>query len=127
MGEERIRLILQLVSAVAAGLAVLSVVVVIALRIIHWFTPAFDRWSLRSGIPLILIGLSFACLQSSVRRTHGQRALGLAISFAFILWGVEQFLTNREIISFIDDLVVFLFVLDLSIVIHGALKGKMEK
>jgi hypothetical protein len=79
---------------------------------------------LRSGIPLILIGLSFASLQFAVRRTPSQCILGLSVSAAFILWGIEQFLPNQAMVSFLDDVVVFLFVLDLGIVICGLLKVK---
>jgi hypothetical protein len=42
---------------------------------------------------------------------------------AFVLWGLEQFLTDQAWISFIDDVVVFLFVVDLSIVIRHNLKS----
>ncbi len=44
------------------------------------------------------------------------------VAAAFILWGTEQFLSNQALISFIDDVVVLLFVTDLSIVIYGHLK-----
>ncbi len=40
------------------------------------------------------------------------------MSLAFVFWGTEQFLNDARWISFIDDIVVFLFVLDLSIVIR---------
>jgi hypothetical protein len=44
------------------------------------------------------------------------------VAVAFILWGIEQFLSNRAMAVFLDDIVVLLFVLDLSIVIYGHLK-----
>jgi len=40
------------------------------------------------------------------------------MGLAFVLWGLEQFLNDQAVISFMDDIVVFLFVVDLSIVIR---------
>jgi hypothetical protein len=123
-GKDKIRLILKTASTITLCLALLSAVLVVALRLIHCFQPTLFLLPLRSGIPLILTGLSFACLQFAVRRTPSQCILGLSVSVAFILWGIEQFLPNQAMVSFIDDVVVFLFVLDLGIVICGILKGK---
>jgi DNA replication protein DnaC len=74
--------------------------------------------SLKSAIPLIAIGVSYFCLIITLRRTPGQRLVGILMGLAFVLWGSEQFFTDQEVISFIDDIVVFLFVVDLSIVIR---------
>jgi hypothetical protein len=126
-GKHKIRLILEIATVTALGLAVLTAITVVTLRLIHCFHPALFLLPLRSGIPLILIGLSFACLQFAVRRTPSQCVLGLCVSVAFMLWGIEQFLPNQAMVLFIDDVVVFLFVLDLGIVICGLLKGKKEE
>jgi hypothetical protein len=53
----------------------------------------------------------------------GQRLVGIFIGLAFVLWGLEQFLSDQVVISFIDDVVVFLFVVDLSIVIRHNLRN----
>ena len=127
-GKQKIRLILEIATVTALGLALSSAMTVVALRLIHCFYPALFLLPLRSGIPLILIGLSFASLQFAIRRTPSQCILGLSVSAAFILWGIEQFLPNQAMVSFLDDVVVFLFVLDLGIVICGLLKvGNGEK
>jgi len=86
-----------------------------ALPLIPGSPPAI---SLKSAIPLIAIGASYICLIVTLRRTPGQRLVGILMGLAFVLWGVEQFLTDHEVIAFIDDIVVFLFVIDLSIVIR---------
>lgn len=122
------RIAFRTVSAIVLGLAVSSGVVLMALRVIHTLRPDLIGWTLKSAIPLILIGVSFACLQFVVSRSRIQILLGLLVSLAFILWGIEQFLSNRELVAGIDDVVVFLFVLDLGIVIYGHLKpGKHAK
>ena len=73
---------------------------------------------LKSGIPLMAIGLSYISLVLTLQRTPGQRLVGILMGLAFVLWGLEQFLPDRALIPFIDDCVVFLFVVDLSIVIR---------
>jgi hypothetical protein len=77
----------------------------------------------KSAVPLIAIGISYLVLILTLRRTLGQRLVGISVGLAFVLWGLEQFLTDRAWISFIDDVVVFLFVVDLSIVIRHNLKS----
>jgi DNA replication protein DnaC len=76
----------------------------------------------KSAIPLIAIGISYFILIASLRRTFGQRLVGIFIGLAFVLWGLEQFLNDQAVIAFIDDVVVFLFVVDLSIVIRHNLR-----
>jgi hypothetical protein len=114
--------VLWSLSAVALGLAVCSAILLVALRLIHLAQPNLLLWPLKSAIPLILIGVAFASMQFALPRTRTQFALGFVVSAAFIGWGFEQFLSNRALISLIDDFVVFLFVLDLSIVIYSHLK-----
>ncbi len=113
---------LRVISAIALGLAISSAICLIALRLVHCFEPNRLRLNLKSAVPLILIGIALACLQFAMTRTRRQVLLGLIVATAFVLWGTEQFLSNRAIVATIDDLVVFLFVLDLSMVIYGHLK-----
>jgi hypothetical protein len=114
--------ILKAISAVTSGLAISTAILVLALRVTHWFQPNLFPWTLKSAVPLILAGVAFACLQFAISRTRTQMVLGLVAAAAFILWGTEQFLPNRPIVPFIDDVVVFLFVFDISIAIYGHLK-----
>jgi hypothetical protein len=81
----------------------------------------------KSALPLIGIGVSYALLQFTVPRTRAEFCLSLAVSLAFILWGAEQFVPEPRIASRMDDLVVFLFVLDLGIVIRGQLVRSMGR
>jgi DNA replication protein DnaC len=79
--------------------------------------------SLKSAVPLIAIGISYSLLIITLRRTLGQRLVGIFMGLAFVLWGLEQFLSDQAVISFMDDIVVFLFVVDLSIVIRQNLRN----
>ena len=79
--------------------------------------PAF-LGTLKSAIPLMAIGLSYISLIFTVPRTIAQRCLGFLVGLAFVLWGLEQFMGKAEWIAYVDDIVVLLFVFDLSIVIR---------
>jgi hypothetical protein len=118
----RVVVMLRVVSAIAFGLAITSAILIVIAHLIHSVNPGFVPWTLKSAVPLILIGTAFASLQFALPRTRGQMLLGLMVALAFILWGTEQFLSDQSIVSFIDDLVVLLFVIDLSIVIYGHLR-----
>jgi uncharacterized membrane protein YkvA (DUF1232 family) len=89
-------------------------------RGIHIFVGPLNDfpWTLKSAIPLIAVGFSYLCFIATAPRTALQRLLGFLVALAFILWGAEQFLPDQILAAGIDDLVVFLFVLDLSLVIR---------
>lgn len=113
---------LRVISAISFGLAISSAVMIVIVHLINSLQPGLVPWTLKSAVPLILIGVAFASLQFALPRTRGQMLLGLMVALAFALWGTEQFLSNQAIVSFIDDIVVLLFVIDLSIVIYVHLK-----
>jgi hypothetical protein len=116
---------LRILSATALVTAFASAAGILALDAIHWFRPELS-WKVKSALPLICIGVSYALLQFTVPRTLTEFCLSLAVSLAFVLWGVEQFIPAPQIASRIDDLVVFLFVMDLSIVIRGQLSQRIH-
>jgi hypothetical protein len=116
----------RLVTLFLLCLAVFSAIILVALRVLHLVQPASPSWTLKSAVPLILIGASFACYQFAVSRTPREILTGLALALAFILWGSEQYLSNRSVISAIDDMVVFLFVLDLSLLMYAPLRRRQS-
>ena len=118
--------LLRAFSLAAFRLAFASAFLVVALHCVHFFRGDLIPWNLKSAIPLILAGTAFACLQFALPRTRTQIGLGLLVATAFILWGIEQFVSNHAVAAWIDDIVVFLFVLDLCLVIRGQLKESSE-
>jgi threonine/homoserine efflux transporter RhtA len=114
--------LLRLVSGISIGLGVCTAIAVVVLRLIHFCRPDFLPWSLKSAVPLILTGVAFAALQFTLQRSRKQILLGLMVALAFTLWGLEQFVSDPAVASFIDDIVVILFVVDLGLVIYGHLK-----
>ena len=119
--HEGIRAAFQGVSLATRWLALITAVLVLGAQSYRLATgekPAF-LWKLKSAVPLFAIGLSYICLMATVQRTVAQRVLGFVVGIAFIMWGMEQFIVDQEWISFIDDIVVLLFVFDLSLVIRA--------
>jgi DNA replication protein DnaC len=110
-------------SSVALWVAILSASYLIVRHIIPLVTGTQPPISLKSAVPLIAIGISYSMLITALRRTLGQRVVGILMGLAFVLWGLEQFLHDRTVVSFLDDIVVFLFVVDLSIVIRQNLRS----
>jgi hypothetical protein len=107
----------------ALWVAILTASFMMVRRALPMIVGSESPISLKSGVPLIAIGDSYFFLIVTLRRTLGQRLVGILIGMAFMLWGSEQFLSNQAVISFIDDVVVFLFVVDLSIVIRHNLRN----
>jgi hypothetical protein len=122
----RIAAFLRVLSALALIAAFATAVGIILLDALHCIRPDIS-WRMKSAIPLICIGSSYALLQFTIPRSLIEFCLSLAVSLAFILWGVEQFIPVPWIASMVDDVVVFLFVLDLSIVIRGQLMQTLRR
>ncbi len=114
---------LRLLSVGSLWVAVLTACFIIVRHVLPLIDGSQPPNSFKSGVPLIAIGVSYFFLIVTLRRTFGQRLVGIFVGLAFALWGSEQFLTDQAIISFIDDVVVFLFVVDLSIVIRHNLRS----
>jgi len=117
---------LRILSAVVLAVAFASAAGIVVMDAIHCIRPDV-AWRIKSAIPLICIGASYALLQFTLPRTLTEFCLSLAVSLAFVLWGAEQFIPVPRIASLVDDVVVFLFVLDLSIVIRGQLKQSLSR
>jgi hypothetical protein len=119
--ETPIAAVFGILSGAALVFAFASVGAVMILDAAHWLQPDLP-WKVKSALPLIGIGVSYTLLQPTLPRTKAELLLSLAVSLAFILWGLEQFISMPRIASQIDDIVVFLFVMDLGLVIRGRLK-----
>ena len=107
------------------SLSLLGVILVFGLHLYYFLsnTPDSARWQVKSAYPLMGIGLSYIMLMMTVSRTLPQRLLGFAVGSAFILWGTEQFLVSPALIAMMDDIVVLLFVFDLSLVVRENLRS----
>jgi DNA replication protein DnaC len=109
---------LRIISFAALWVAILSATLVLLGHVMPLIIGSKWPIFLKSGVPLIAIGISYLTLVLTLPRKPGQFLVGILMGFAFVFWGSEQFLTDRMLISSIDDCVVFLFVVDLSIVIR---------
>lgn len=114
---------LRALSVFALWVAILAACFLIVRHLLP-FIPGSQPWiSFKSAVALIAIGISYSALILTLRRTFGRRLVGIFMGLAFMLWGLEQFLNDQAVISFMDDIVVFLFVVDLSIVIRQNLRS----
>jgi hypothetical protein len=113
--------LLRVLSAIAMLFALACAIGIILLDAAHLLNHALT-WHIKSALPLIGIGISYALLVFTLPRTITEFCLGLMVSLGFTLWGIEQFIPNPHYASLIDDLVVLLFILDLSIVIRAKLR-----
>ncbi|HWB59617.1 MAG TPA: hypothetical protein VG733_08995 [Chthoniobacteraceae bacterium] len=112
------------ISAISFTLAIASACAVLVLDCARHF--GFLSWRLKSAFPLIFVGISYSSLLFTLPRTRREFLLGMAVAVAFILWGAEQFVPDPGLAALMDDGVVFLFVMDLGIVIWGYLIKKMH-
>ena len=79
----------------------------------------------RSGaLALIFVGLSYGVLRASREREPGELVKGVLLGLAFVLWGGEQFLPAGKLVTAVDTLVIAIFVVDLSLIIHQASKKR---
>lgn len=112
------RIALRILSFAALWVAIVTAAFIVLSHAVPMIIGSQSPFLLKSGIPLIAIGVSYISLVLTLPRTPGRRLVGILMGLAFVLWGLEQFLPDRAIIPFVDDCVVFLFVVDLSIVIR---------
>jgi hypothetical protein len=120
-----IAVVLRILSGIALAFAFVSAARVILLDVGQLMRPE-AAWRVNSALPLIGIGVSYALLQVTLPCTRAELWLSLAVSGAFISWGLEQYLPGW-LATRIDDVVVFVFVVDLGIIIRGRLKRSFEE
>lgn len=112
------RFSILLFSIALAGVAVLWVS-----DALHGLRP--DPSHQRIGAaPLILIGLAYASFQLCGRRRTAERAKGLLLGLAFVIWGSEQLLPQSAWVTLMDNLVITVFVVDLALIIIEHLRRK---
>ena len=74
-----------------------------------------------SGVPLILIGLSWLSLHPGFGVHPVQFLKRLIAAVVFVLWGIGQMLPAGWLASTVGDVVIALFVLDMALIIRGEL------
>jgi hypothetical protein len=65
------------------------------------------------AIPLAAIGVSYAVLQIRLKPDGRTMAKRLLLAGTFILWAIDQFLPPGRLATFLGDVVVSAYVLDL--------------
>jgi hypothetical protein len=76
------------------------------------------------ALSFMLIGASYISLQLSTKLSWREKLKRVFLGIGFFLWGCEQFLSPGPLVTFMDSMVVIIFVSDLSLVIVDSLKHK---
>lgn len=88
----------------------------------HHFQPSVLHQKAGS-LALMLVGLSFICLQANPSSGWMETVKGVLLGLAFVLWGSEQFLPRGSLVTAVDSAVITIFVVDLGLVILGRLRS----
>lgn len=112
---------MRLLSAVCFVASLVWVGVLLWSDVRHGLKPYAAHQSI-GAMALIFIGASYICLQLSLKRALTELIQGLLLGGAFLLWGGEQLLLPRRLVTLMDALVVSIFVVDLSVIIWNHLK-----
>ena len=102
-----------------------ALVLLLSCDIWHRFLPTVLHQK-TGALALILVGISFICLQPSEAADRMGLLKGVLLGLAFVLWGGEQFLPAGAIVTAVDSVVITIFVVDLGLVILSRLKGKRD-
>ena len=77
-----------------------------------------------SALPLLLIGTTYAMAQLLLRPQRWDLLQALLVSTAFVCWGIYQLLPASPGATFLGDLVITMYVVDLSIGIGKQLQRR---
>ena len=66
-----------------------------------------------SALPLAIAGIVYAMLQLRVRPRRGTLLKRLLLAATFVIWAVDQLLPSGSLATFIGDVVISAYVLDL--------------
>ena len=113
--------VLRRVAIGCAGASLLSSL----LLLVQDATPVLTgsvRHTWLAASALLLAGTACIGLASAVRAHPKDVILRLSLGSAFILWGVQQLLHESRLSALLGDIVIVLFVVDLSAIIEIALR-----
>lgn len=82
----------------------------------------------RAGaLSVLLIGASYICLQLGTHNHLRDKLKRIPLGIGFCIWGSESFVPTGHAITVMDNLVVIIFVSDLSFVILDSLRRKDDQ
>ena len=81
------------------------------------------RWTAAiSALPLLAIGLSFLLVQPLIRPRRPDLLKNLLLAATFLLWGAAQLMVQNPVAKKLGNVVVVLYVIDLSWAILAGVK-----
>jgi hypothetical protein len=101
---------------VSAGFALVAVLSSILLLLLDTFPHLITvRHAANSAAPLLFIGAAYIALQPMARPRPIELFKRLLLGFAFVLWGIVQLLLPSNTSAVLSDVVIVLYVVDLSL------------
>jgi hypothetical protein len=76
-----------------------------------------------SSLPLALAGLGYAILQFRLKPARGKLFKRLLLAATFLIWAVDQLLPSGRLATFVGDVVIAAYVLDLFWLIEEQVSG----
>jgi hypothetical protein len=87
---------------------------------------AFVRHGWLAASALVFAGTACFGLVSAVRARAKEVIMRLALGSAFILWGIQQLLPESGVSVLLGDIVIVLFVIDLSALLDATLQTRIR-
>jgi hypothetical protein len=100
----------------SAGAALLSSLLLLLLDVAPDLT-AFVKHAWVAASALLLAGAACIGLASVVRARPKELIMRLSLGCAFILWGIQQLLDEGVVSAALGDIVIVLFVVDISAIV----------
>lgn len=110
---------------VPASLAACGSVIGVALLVLD-LLPNFAQTSMHTRISaasLLLAGCGWLTLQAVRRPNAAALVKGVMLGLAFVFWGIDQLLRPGMVATILGDLVIVLFIVDLTWMMMGELRG----
>jgi hypothetical protein len=117
-----LRKIFRLLSAILFLFALGALIFLLLSDTWFRFQPgAFHRRA--EAFVLMSLGASFISMQIGTEGRSREKLKGILLGLGFVLWGCEQDLPPGSGVTAVDTIVITIFVVDLGLVIKGALAG----
>jgi hypothetical protein len=80
-----------------------------------------------SSLPLLTVGLSFLIVQPMIRPHWRELLKNVLLAATFILWGAVQLMAQNPVSKLLGDVVIALYVIDLSWTILGRVNPQAKR
>ena len=115
--------VLRAASMAFLALAATAVSALFFVDVFHHGEPSTGHKA-AAAAALMMIGVSYVCIQLGARPPSNELLKAVLLGSAFVVWGLEQFVAQNVVVTFIDTAVVGIFVVDLGTSVLKHLKSE---